>query len=73
MKQEVSIAKTKITETIEKYDKDGSLIEKITREKALEGDTDCPSRNDALPEEQRMALILLNGIRHMNYMLRFFM
>lgn len=30
--------KTKIVETTEKYDKDGNLVEKITREEATEDD-----------------------------------
>lgn len=33
------MAKTKITETTEKYDKDGKLVEKITREETSEDDT----------------------------------
>lgn len=35
---EVIMVKTKIVETIEKYDKDGKLIEKITREETTEDD-----------------------------------
>lgn len=34
------MVKTKITETTEKYDKDGNLVEKITREEESEDDTD---------------------------------
>lgn len=34
------MVKTKITETTEKYDKDGNLVEKITREETSEDDTD---------------------------------
>lgn len=33
------MVKTKITETTEKYDKDGKLVEKITREETSEDDT----------------------------------
>lgn len=33
------MVKTKIIETTEKYDKDGNLVEKITREKTSEDDT----------------------------------
>lgn len=33
------MVKTKITETTEKYDKDGKLVEKITREEESEDDT----------------------------------
>lgn len=32
--------KTKSVETTEKYDKDGNLIEKVTREETSEDDTD---------------------------------
>lgn len=32
------MVKTKITETTEKYDKDGKLVEKITREEVREDD-----------------------------------
>lgn len=33
------MVKTKIIETTEKYDKDGNLVEKITREEESEDDT----------------------------------
>ena len=33
------MVKTKIVETTEKYDKDGKLVEKITREEITEDDT----------------------------------
>lgn len=33
------MVKTKIIETTEKYDKDGKLVEKITREETTEDDT----------------------------------
>lgn len=40
------MVKTKITETTEKYDKDGKLVEKITREETSEDNTDyMPSKN----------------------------
>ena len=32
------MVKTKITETTERYDKDGKLVEKITREEIREGE-----------------------------------
>lgn len=32
--------KTKISETTEKYDKDGKLVERITREETIEDDID---------------------------------
>ena len=35
------MVKTKITETTEKYDKDGKLVEKIIREETSEDDTTC--------------------------------
>lgn len=34
------MVKTTITETTEKYDKDGNLIEKVVREEIAEDDTD---------------------------------
>lgn len=34
------MVKTKIVETTEKYDRDGKLVEKITREETTEDDTD---------------------------------
>lgn len=36
------MVKTKIIETTEKYDKDGKLVEKITREEEIEDDTTTP-------------------------------
>lgn len=33
------MVKTKIVETTEKYDKDGKLVEKVTREETTEDDT----------------------------------
>lgn len=37
--EDKDMVKTKITEITEKYDKDGKLVEKITREESTEGDT----------------------------------
>lgn len=38
------MVKTKIVETTEKYDKDGKLVEKITREENTEDNTDYSFR-----------------------------
>lgn len=46
-----SIIKTKITKTTEKYDKDGKLVEKITREETTEDDTVYKSGSIIYPQE----------------------
>lgn len=45
------MVKTKIIETTEKYDKDGKLVEKITREETSEDDTVYESGSIAYPQE----------------------
>ncbi len=40
------MVKTKIIETTEKYDKDGKLVEKVTREETAEDDTDYTGNKD---------------------------
>lgn len=46
-----STIKTKITETTEKYDKEGKLVEKITMEKLWKGDTVYKSGSVIFPQE----------------------
>ena len=45
------MVKTKIIETTEKYDKDGKLVEKITREEISEDDTVYESGSIIYPQE----------------------
>lgn len=45
------MVKTKITEITEKYDKDGKLVEKITREETSEDDTAYESDSIIYPQE----------------------
>lgn len=45
------MVKTKIIETTEKYDKDGKLVEKITREETSEDDTVYESGEICYPQE----------------------
>lgn len=45
------MVKTKIIETTEKYDKDGKLVEKITREETSEDDTVYESGAIYYPQE----------------------
>lgn len=45
------MVKSKIIETIEKYDKDGKLVEKITREETTEDDTVYESGSIIYPQE----------------------
>lgn len=47
------MVKTKITETTEKYDKDGKLVEKITREETTEDDTVYESGATYYPQEPK--------------------
>lgn len=50
---EIPIVKTKITETTEKYDKNGNLVEKITREETSEDDTVYESGSICYPQEPK--------------------
>lgn len=45
------MVKTKIIETTEKYDKDGKIVEKITREETSEDDTVYESGSIYFPQE----------------------
>lgn len=45
------MVKTKIIETTEKYDKDGKLVERITREETSEDDTVYESGSIIYPQE----------------------
>lgn len=45
------MVKTKIIETTEKYDKDGKLVERITREETSEYDTVYESGSIIYPQE----------------------
>lgn len=47
------MVKTKIIETTEKYDKDGKLVEKITREETSEDDTVYESGAIYYPQEPK--------------------
>lgn len=47
------MVKTKIIETTEKYDKDGKLVEKITREETSEDDTVYESGAIYYPKEAK--------------------
>lgn len=42
------MVKTKIVETTEKYDENGNLVEKITREETTEDDTIHPSNSPSI-------------------------
>lgn len=52
--------KTKIVETTEKYDKDGKLVEKITREETSEDDTVYESGAIYYPQEPVKAVCKRN-------------
>lgn len=49
------MVKTKIIEITEKYDKDGKLVEKITREETSEDDTVYESGSIYYPQIPKMA------------------
>lgn len=49
------MVKTKIVETTEKFDKDGNVVEKITREETTEDDTDYTPVQCYMPEGRTLA------------------
>lgn len=49
------MVKTKIVETTEKYDKDGNMVERITREETTEDDTDYTPVHCYIPEGRTLA------------------
>lgn len=55
--------KTKIIETIEKYDKDGKLVEKVTREETSEDDTDYVTEQGTSFTRKNIADCVLEEIR----------
>lgn len=55
------MVKTKITETTEKYDKDGKLVEKITREETSEDDTAYESGAIYCPREPKNSCCVADG------------
>jgi len=49
--EDIEMVKTKIIETTEKYDKDGKLVEKFTREENTEDNTDYTGNKDMEVED----------------------